>query len=102
MEEHRRLLDMLRRKGFSSSTRLAVMIYLVAKKKAYFMDMARDLGLTPGNLWSHLEKLRGEGYIVVRNVIADRPRRLVVVTDKGVAETMELVNKLLELLNKAS
>ncbi|MCD6300762.1 MAG: transcriptional regulator [Staphylothermus sp.] len=44
------------------------MIYLLAKKKAFFMDMVSDLDITPGNLWSHLVKLQGEGYIEIKYV----------------------------------
>jgi DNA-binding MarR family transcriptional regulator len=90
-ENIRDLLRLLREKGFSSSVRLGIMVYLFVKEKAYFTDMATDLGLTPGNLWSHLVKLRDAGLVETRYVIRDRPRRLIVITDKGFRETLILM-----------
>ncbi len=100
-DKWRRVLELLRSKGFSSSIRLGIMIYLLVKRKTYFMDMINDLGLTPGNLWSHLTKLEKEGYIEIRYVISDRPRRLIVLTDKGFTETITLLNNLLSILGSS-
>ena len=82
----KRIIELFRSRGFSSSVRIGIMIYLHAKKKAFFMDMVSDLDITPGNLWNHLVKLQGEGYTEIKYVLMDRPRRLIVLTKKGLTK----------------
>lgn len=95
----RKIIEILRSKGFSSSVRLGIMIYLLAKKKAFFMDMVSDLDITPGNLWSHLVKLQKEGYVEIKYVISDRPRRLIVLTKKGSDEILGLLSEIMKVLS---
>ncbi|WFO75470.1 transcriptional regulator [Desulfurococcaceae archaeon MEX13E-LK6-19] len=78
-------------KVFGAPVRLAVMIYLLAREEAYFSDLVQVLDLTPGNLWSHLKKLESEGYIVLKRVIADRPRVKIALTQKGYEKIMEII-----------
>ncbi len=40
---------------------------------------------------SHLRKLEEDGYIVVRHVVADRPRVVVRLSKKGYSSIMDLV-----------
>jgi len=91
-----KIVEALRRRGFKSSVRLAIMIYLLAKRSAYFSDIAEDLDMTPGNLWSHIEKLEEDGLVEVKHVIDGRPRTVVAITEKGIEETIELLRMLLE------
>ncbi len=100
VEELRQILELLKGRGFSSSTRLGIMIYLIVRRKAYFMDMVEDLNITPGNLWSHLTRLRDEGYVDIKYAITDRPRRLIILTDKGFNETIKLLNSLVKILGR--
>ncbi len=101
MEEDfaKRIIELFRSRGFSSSVRIGIMIYLLAKKKVFFMDMVSDLDITPGNLWSHLVKLQGEGYIEIKYVLMDRPRRLIVLTKKGADEILRLLNEIMKILS---
>ena len=94
----KKIIEVLRRRGFSSSVRLGIMIYLLAKKRAFFMDMVSDLDITPGNLWSHLVKLQEEGYVEIKYVLTDRPRRLIVLTNKGADEILSLLNEIMKML----
>ncbi len=94
----REVLSILRSAGFSSPIRLAIMLYLTGSGHAYFNDLVEALDVTPGNLWSHLEKLEEQGMIRIRRVLKDRPRVRVEVTDKGMEETMKLVRKLKEAI----
>ncbi len=79
--------------------RLGIMIYLLTREKALFKEIQNVLELTPGNLDSHLKILEKEGLIKLKKVIADRPRTLIVLTDKGIKETKRYL-KLLEDLIK--
>lgn len=94
----REVLSILRSAGFSSPIRLAIMLYLTGSGHAYFNDLVEALDVTPGNLWSHLEKLEEQGMIRIRRVLRDRPRVRVEVTDKGVEETLRLIRKLKEVI----
>ena len=84
----------------SSPVRLGIMVYLAMKSKALFTELVEVLGITPGNLNSHLRKLADSGYIKVKKVLADRPRTLIEITDKGLAETMKYVNDLIKMAEK--
>jgi len=61
------------------------------------------LEITPGNLDSHLKTLEREGFVKVKKVIADRPRTLIIITEKGAEETKKYLGKYLgslkEILN---
>ena len=58
------------------------------------------LDITAGNLWSHLRKLEEEGFIKTRYVIADKPRVLVELTDKGHEELLKLLVMIREFLDQ--
>jgi len=91
---------MLRKKGFKSSIRIAIMIYLLFRNKVYFTDLVKSLNITPGNLWSHLEKLRDEGYVEVKYTISDRPRVVILITEKGLRETISLLKNMINVFNQ--
>lgn len=97
-----KVIDLLKKKGFKSSIRLAIMIYLLIRTRVYFTDLLVDLDITPGNLWSHLEKLREDGLIDIKYIITNRPRVVVSITDKGLKETMDLIRSLINVLNKVT
>jgi len=91
-----KIIEVLKKRGFKSSVRLAIMIYLLAKRRTYFSDIVEDLDMTPGNLWSHIEKLEKDGLVEVRHIIDGRPRVVVIITEKGIEETIELLKMLFE------
>lgn len=83
------------------SARLSIMVYLLAKNKAFFTELLNVLKMTPGNLDSHLKKLRRAGYIdIVRVIGYDRPRVVIKITDKGRYETISYLNVLKKVLEK--
>ena len=59
----REFLTTLSQGPLSSPVRLTIMLTLVLKGHSTFSDLQSLLGLTPGNLGSHLEKLEREGYV---------------------------------------
>ncbi len=74
--------------------RFGIMLYLLPREKALFIDLQRVLDITPGNLDSHLRKLQQEGYVEIRKILADRPRTMVKITDIGAYETTRYLEKL--------
>jgi len=94
------ILKILKKRGFKSSIRIAIMIYLLFKNKIYFTDLVKTLNITPGNLWSHLEKLRDEGFVEVKYTISDRPRVVICITDKGLKETISLLRNMINVFNQ--
>ena len=74
--------------------RFGIMLYLLPRERALFIDIQRILDITPGNLDSHLRKLKQEGYVEIKKVLADRPRTMVKITEKGAIETRNYLEKL--------
>lgn len=83
----REALERLRGSPLSSPARLAVMLLLAARGSMEFGDIARALGLTPGNLWSHLEKLKRRGLVRTWYRPGPQgPRMIVEATEEGIRE----------------
>ncbi len=77
-------------------TKVGILLYLAARGEVTFKQLYEDLGLTPGNAWSHLEKLEREELVKMRKVLGKgRPKVMVSLTPKGYKE----VDKLLDLLD---
>jgi len=93
------LMNLLKTKGFKSSIRLAIMIYLLLRGKTLFKELLETLETTPGNLWSHLEKLKEEGYIEIKYVIRNKPRTMIKITDKGIEETTKIIKTIITITN---
>lgn len=83
----------------ASPTRLAIMLLLAMRRKMYFSELQKALGLTPGNLGSHLKKLEGAGYVRLKKVLTRiRPLTLVIIRPEGevaLYEHMELLRDVL-------
>lgn len=86
---------------FSSPVRLGIMLYLIPRSEAYFTELQEALGLTPGNLGSHLRKLREAGYVRILRYLEDRPRTVIKATDFGVRKTLEYINRLMNAAEAA-
>ncbi len=92
VEEAARLLASARRGALGNLVRLAVMMLLVARGCLEFATLQHILGLTPGNLWGHVERLRGEGLLEARRALTVLGPRLVLCpTRTGIERTMELL-----------
>lgn len=91
-------LSRLRHEVLGNPVRLGVMLYLLSRRRATFSEIQKVLELTPGNLDSHLKVLERAGMVKVGKVIADRPRTVVEITEKGVDETRDYVRRLKEAL----
>ncbi len=82
----------------NNPVRLGIMVFLLSKERALFKTLQNVLELTPGNLDSHLKALEREGYVELKKAIADRPRTVVVITERGARETRKYLEMLKEIL----
>ena len=65
-------------------TRYLLMAHLFLVKEADFVFLARKVGLTGGNLSSHMSKLEDAGYVsVVKSFVNKRPQTTFRLTKNG-------------------
>lgn len=91
-------------KAFESRVRLGIMSALAVNEKLDFTSLKEYLGVTDGNLASHLKKLENDGYIGVEKSFIDRkPNTKYHMTDKGrkaFHEHIGALEKIIESQNK--
>lgn len=64
--------------------RYLIMAYLFIAESVDFLFLQRQMGLTWGNLSSHLSKLEAAGYVAVRKEFLDKkPHTMLQLTDEG-------------------
>ena len=67
-----------------SPPRLMILAYLAAVDSADFIFLMNQVGLTRGNLSSHLKTLGEAGYVGIQKEFVDKmPRTLIRLTDAG-------------------
>jgi DNA-binding MarR family transcriptional regulator len=67
-----------------SQVRLGVVSVLLTRGQASFPELQGLLGLTQGNLSTHLKKLENAGYVEIEKAFVDRkPRTTVTLTKSG-------------------
>jgi DNA-binding MarR family transcriptional regulator len=83
-------------------TRLAIMATLAGVESLDFNDLKAELGLTDGNLSTHLAALERAGYVSIEKGFAGKkPRTTVAQTAKGRKALERYVNLLQGILDKA-
>ncbi len=95
-KEDAKILREISESPLGNPVRLAVALYLLPRKGAYFTAIAKALGLTKGNLRHHLNIMLKQGLIEEKYVLSNRPRKYISLTTKGAVE----LNKILNLLEK--
>ncbi|MEX2702844.1 MAG: transcriptional regulator [Candidatus Baldrarchaeia archaeon] len=86
-------------KVLSSPTRLAIMILLYLKTAVKFTELQNALGLTPGNLSSHLKKLENVRYIVVKKGFLElRPTTIAKITPEGAIAVRNFMKNMKDVL----
>ncbi|UXD22879.1 hypothetical protein IPA_09165 [Ignicoccus pacificus DSM 13166] len=79
---------------------MAILLYLAAKGEVKFKTLCKDLKLTPGNAWSHLEKLQREGLIEMKRELPITGSKVSVrLTKKGYERADEILKVISELSN---
>ena len=67
-----------------SPARLMILAYLAAVEEADFIFLMNQVGLTRGNLSSHLNTLEEAGYVDIQKEFVDKvPRTLIRLTEAG-------------------
>jgi len=94
------LNELTKKSVLGNPVRLGIMIYLLTHKRAFFKELQEVLSVTPGNLDSHLRTLEKEGFVKIKKAIADRPRTIIIITEKGAEETKKYLKLLKEILNE--
>lgn len=83
-------------------TRLAIMAALAGVESLDFGELKAQLGLTDGNLSTHLSSLARAGYVkIAKSFRAKKPRTSVAQTAKGRKALENYVNLLQSVLDKA-
>jgi len=90
--------DIIKNNTLGNPLRLGIMLYLLPRGKALFIELQRVLEITAGNLDSHLKTLEKNEYVKLKKVIKDRPRTMVYLTDHGAEETRKYVSELKKIL----
>ncbi|MHA2251133.1 MAG: transcriptional regulator [Candidatus Kariarchaeaceae archaeon] len=78
--------------------RIAVMVFLLPRNHAKFSTIQKALGVTAGNLSSHLKKLSRSSYIDIEKTFVDeKPLTVIHLTPEG----QRAIVKYTEILNTA-
>ncbi len=85
------LTNILKDREVIQATRLAIMIYLAAKGKVPFSTLTKELGISPGNAWSHLEKLKKLGLVEMQYTLGERNKVMINLTERGYALLNEII-----------
>jgi DNA-binding MarR family transcriptional regulator len=71
-------------RAIHSPARLMILAYLAAVDSADFIFLMKQIGLTRGNLSSHLNTLEEAGYISIQKEFVEKvPRTLIRLTSEG-------------------
>ncbi|WP_297464676.1 transcriptional regulator [Thermococcus sp.] len=79
-------------------TRLAIALYLLSRERTTFIELARALKLTPGNLDFHLKALERAGIVKTYYGFGKRPRKFVELSERGIDELERAMRILREVI----
>ena len=82
-------------------TRLSILIYLYFTQNANFTVLQKKLGLTSGNLSSHLRKLEDMKFIrISKRFVELKPTTIIVLTQEGATHVKKQMLRMRELVSK--
>ncbi|ABU81198.1 transcriptional regulator [Ignicoccus hospitalis] len=84
-----------------TTTRLAILFYLMVNKWSKLGDIAKHLGLTKSTVWKHLKEMQEEGLVKVKYSLGRHPQMNVALTEKGAKLVLQyagLLEKVIECL----
>jgi len=79
-------------------TRLAIALYLLSRERTTFIELAKTLNFTPGNLEFHLKALEKAGLVRTYYGFGKRPRKFVELTERGTDELEKAMRILREVV----
>jgi DNA-binding HxlR family transcriptional regulator len=88
-------------KGIHEKGRLAIMTLLATRVSWSFQDLKSELGMSDGNLVTHLRTLHKLGLVAVTKEVRERPQTSYSLTGKGRSAFREYL-KVLEQIIKSS
>ena len=81
--------------------RLALMMFLLPREKAVFTEIQEALGLTAGNLSSHIKKLEINEFIEVQKAfVKAKPTTIIYITSKGLKAMQHYAELVTDFLGK--
>jgi len=82
--------------------RLSILVYLYFTQSTKFTSLQKRLGLTSGNLSSHLRKLEALGYVRISKYFVDlKPTTVVSITQEGAQRVQTQLARMRELVGAA-
>jgi DNA-binding MarR family transcriptional regulator len=79
-------------------TRLAIALYLLSRERSTFIEIAKALKMTPGNVEFHLKAPEKAGIVRTYYGFGRRPRKFVELTEKGTGELEKALKILREVI----
>ncbi len=70
-------------KTIHEKARLAIVVTLATRKERTFQDLKGELGMSDGNLLTHLRALHDAGYVENRKILQERTQTCYSLTAKG-------------------
>ena len=87
-------------KVFESRVRLGIMSVLMVNESFDFISLKESLGVTDGNLASHLKALEDKGLVEIKKqFIGRKPNTTYTITEKGMDLFKQHLNALEDLIN---
>jgi len=82
--------------------RLSILVYLYFTQSTKFTSLQKRLGLTSGNLSSHLRKLEALGYVRISKYFVElKPTTVVSITQEGAQRVQTQLARMRELVGAA-
>lgn len=75
--------------------RIAILLFLMPRTSATFSSIQKAIGVTAGNLSSHLKKLEDSQFVVVeKKFVENKPTTLVMISSSGYSNIVKYVTML--------
>ena len=85
-------------KAIHEKGRLAIMTLLAARRSWPFQDLKAELGMSDGNLITHLRTLHRLGFVAVTKEVRTRPQTSYALTAKGRAAFKDYLDVLEQIV----
>ena len=85
-------------KAIHEKGRLAIMTLLASRVRWPFQDLKEELGMSDGNLITHLRTLHRLGLVAYTREVRDRPRTTYALTAKGRAAFQDYLGVLEQII----
>jgi DNA-binding HxlR family transcriptional regulator len=87
-------------KTIHEKARLSIMTLLAARAEWSFQDLKAELGMSDGNLITHLRALFNSGYVSMTKEVEKRPQTKYALTKKGrkaFEEYLEIIEQIVQM-----